>query len=347
MLALDSGDKIRGDAAAATVVDYTLHGFVGSVATQLADGQLASTIGDLYTAGAAGIGVSSIVLVNTDTSARAVNLYLTPSGGTARRLIPKDLSLGIGYSLHTDGKSVRVMDASGNFVTSYGTHAASHTDGTDDIQDAAADDATKGIATFEADDFDSASGKIDLAVSVAKASTSDSGTATPTAHDLGIKGGEGINTSASGADVTIEGEDATDANKGIASFDANSFSVTSGNVKTINRGAGISVENPGASEDLTVFFTPVAITITEMRAVLVGSSTPSVTWTIRHHATDRSNAGNEVVTSGTTTTSTTTGSDVTSFNDATIPADSFVWLETTAKSGTVIELHVSIIFSID
>ena len=109
----------------------------------------------------------------------------------------------------------------------------------------------------------------------------------------------------------------------------------------------ISVEDPTSSEDITLFFTSRAITITEIRAVLLGSSTPSVTWTIRHHATDRSNAGNEVVTSGTTTTSTTSGSDVTAFNDATIPADSFVWLETTAQSGTVDELHITIIGTYD
>ena len=109
----------------------------------------------------------------------------------------------------------------------------------------------------------------------------------------------------------------------------------------------ISVEDPTSAEDISMFFTNRAITITEMRAVLVGSATPSVTWTIRHHATDRSNAGNAVVTGGTTTTSTTSGSDVTSFNDATIPADSFVWLETTAKSGTVDELHVSILYTVD
>jgi len=83
-----------------------------------------------------------------------------------------------------------------------------------------------------------------------------------------------------------------------------------------------------------------------MRAVLIGSSTPSVTWTIRH-GSDRSAAGNQVVTGGTTTTSTTTGSDVTSFNDATIPADSFIWIETTAQSGTVTELSVTLIASID
>ncbi len=108
----------------------------------------------------------------------------------------------------------------------------------------------------------------------------------------------------------------------------------------------ITVESPGAAEDISMFFTDQAITVVKMVAVLVGSSTPSVTWTVRHH-TDRSNAGNEVVTSGTTTTSTTTGSVVTSFNDATVPATSFVWLETTAQSGTVGQLHLTIFYRHD
>lgn len=107
--------------------------------------------------------------------------------------------------------------------------------------------------------------------------------------------------------------------------------------------AAISIQNPGSSEDASIFFTNVELTLSEIRAVLVGSSTPSVTWTVRW-AADRSSAGTEAVTSGTTTTSTTTGDDVTSFNNDTVPADSFVWLETTAKSGTVAELHVSLYF---
>ena len=106
---------------------------------------------------------------------------------------------------------------------------------------------------------------------------------------------------------------------------------------------GITVENPGAAEDISIAFTNRAITITEIRAVLIGSATPSVTWKIRHHATDRNNVGNAVVTAGTTTTSVTTGDDVTSFNDATIPLDSYIWFETTAQSGTVTEIHITII----
>jgi hypothetical protein len=109
-----------------------------------------------------------------------------------------------------------------------------------------------------------------------------------------------------------------------------------------------SLEDPTNAEDKTLFFTNRAITITEMRAVLLGSASPSVTWTIRHQPAatgqGRDDTGAEVVTSGTTTTSITSGDDITTFNDATIPADSFVWLETTAQSGTVDELHVTIYF---
>lgn len=112
------------------------------------------------------------------------------------------------------------------------------------------------------------------------------------------------------------------------------------------RSASITVEDPDNTEDITIFYTSKAITISEMRAVLRGSDTPSVTWTIRHNV-NRTSTGYEVVTSGTTTTNTTTGEDITTFNDATIPADSFVWFKTTAQSGTVTEFHVTMVFTED
>ena len=118
------------------------------------------------------------------------------------------------------------------------------------------------------------------------------------------------------------------------------------NFSGIDMSKALTVESPAADEDISMFFTEDAVTITKMAAVLTGSSTPSVTWTVRH-STDRSAAGNEVVTSGTTTTSTTTGSIVTSFNDATIPANSFVWFETTAQSGTVDSINLTIIYDKD
>lgn len=108
----------------------------------------------------------------------------------------------------------------------------------------------------------------------------------------------------------------------------------------------IIVENPSNAEDLSFFFSDVAITITKIRAVLVGSDTPSVTFTLRHH-TDRSAVGSEVVIGGTVVTSTTTGVEVTSFNDATVVANSHVWLETTAMSGTVAQLILTVFYDED
>jgi len=108
----------------------------------------------------------------------------------------------------------------------------------------------------------------------------------------------------------------------------------------------IIVELPSNSEDLSFFFTNIPITITEIRAVLVGNTSPSVTWTIRH-GTDRSAVGAEVVTGGTVTTDTTVGSDVTTFDDPTIVADSHVWFETTAKSGTVDSIIVTLFYTED
>ncbi len=107
----------------------------------------------------------------------------------------------------------------------------------------------------------------------------------------------------------------------------------------------ITVESPDGSEDISFFYTDVAITVSKVTAVLVGT-TPSVTWTLRH-GTDRSATGAEMVTGGTTSTNTSTGQDVTSFNDATVIADSFIWLETTAQSGTVTEISLTVEYTID
>lgn len=103
---------------------------------------------------------------------------------------------------------------------------------------------------------------------------------------------------------------------------------------------GISIESPTNSEKIIMFFTPVAFTVSEIRSVVIGT-TPSVTFSIRY-GTDVSAAGTEVVTSGITVTNTTTGTSTTSFNNASIPADQFVWITTSATSGTVTQLHVTV-----
>lgn len=69
----------------------------------LADGQLANGKGTIYTTPASTQAiVKNIILVNTNTSSETVNLYFKKSGGTSRRLIPKDTSLPASNSLVMD-----------------------------------------------------------------------------------------------------------------------------------------------------------------------------------------------------------------------------------------------------
>lgn len=101
-----------------------------------------------------------------------------------------------------------------------------------------------------------------------------------------------------------------------------------------------SILNPTTSENLTLFRADRAMTIRKIVALVRGTS-PSRTWTLRK-ASDRSTTGTEVITSGTVTTNSTTGASITSFSSATLAAGDWLWLTTTAGSGTVTELHLSI-----
>jgi hypothetical protein len=76
--------------------------------------------------------------------------------------------------------------------------------------------------------------------------------------------------------------------------------------------------------------------------VLRGAGGQSVTYNVRY-ASDRSATGTAAV-SAATVTSITTGTNAT-IASASIPANNFVWLTTTATAGTVNEFSVTLIFS--
>ena len=97
------------------------------------------------------------------------------------------------------------------------------------------------------------------------------------------------------------------------------------------------IENPVADENLTYFRTDVAITIAEVVALVSGDTSPSASIQI-NHSTDRASVSpNTLFATEQTITDTTTGTSLTTFDDATIPANSWIWVTTTGSTATSIE----------
>ncbi len=118
MIVIETGDLIEGDATSATEVDFQIYGLDNNALSNLADGQLASSKGTLYTSNSTDV-ITAIILVNTGAAHNHVNLY--HKGATSRRLIPKDLELGIGYALYFEGGKCHVLDTTGRLLETYGT----------------------------------------------------------------------------------------------------------------------------------------------------------------------------------------------------------------------------------
>lgn len=97
--------------------------------------------------------------------------------------------------------------------------------------------------------------------------------------------------------------------------------------------------NPTGSENLTLFYVNSAATVQQLTASVRGS-TPSITVDVFYAPTPAA-SGTSLVTGGIAVTNT---SITTSFSNAVIPANSYVRLSTSAKSGTVDELSISLDF---
>lgn len=122
-----------------------------------------------------------------------------------------------------------------------------------------AEDATttnKGVASFQTADFNVTAGAVELKDTVVKSISAGTGTVTPSGHAFTITGTAPISTSASGSTLTIAAADATTSSKGVASFSADNFAVSSG-VVTIKDGGIANAEL--ANSTVTVGSTTIAL----------------------------------------------------------------------------------------
>lgn len=99
------------------------------------------------------------------------------------------------------------------------------------------------------------------------------------------------------------------------------------------------VENPTSGDKLFWFYTNRAITVQEVVGAI--DTTGSVQLDIVHDTSFAATGTDIFTTSPTSVTSTTTGTIITSFFDATIPANSFVWLKIgTVSAATQLAVHL-------
>jgi hypothetical protein len=110
-----------------------------------------------------------------------------------------------------------------------------------------ASDTNKGVATFNTSGFVVTTGDVTLKSNVVQGVTTDSGALTVSGNAISILGGEGMDVTHAGTTITIAGEDATTTNKGVASFNTDNFTVSSGAVSTKNITLGSSTLTNGST----------------------------------------------------------------------------------------------------
>ena len=203
--------------------------------------------GDAATGIATTVGANKIIVsgTNASTTAKGVAKFAAADFAVSSEgeVTLNQTALEESVEDYVDGLIVGGTGISSTYVDEPGSGGATLTiSGTD------ATTTAKGIASFGTNDFSVTAGAVtiktggvsnaQLAGDIANGKLTnstisiDADTGTTNAVDLGdtlvVTGGEGIDTAVSGDTLTITGELATSANKGIASFSGDDFTVTDG-----------------------------------------------------------------------------------------------------------------------
>lgn len=241
---VSSGTLTVGDDAGASIAinlqtdDFNFAGLTGLTTSVVRDGSNDTFVNvDLddttVTAGSYG-NETNIPNFTVDAQGR-----LTAAGTTTIQTI---LSM-TGDNSSSDTISIRDSDI--NFAGTAPMNAIV-TDNTVTISADRATTTDAGVAYFDANDFNVAGdGKVELEDVVIKNISTDTGVMAQTGHSIAILGGEGMDVTHSGNDITVTGEYADSANKGIASFDNTDFTVASGVVTANTITLGSSSLNNG------------------------------------------------------------------------------------------------------
>lgn len=101
----------------------------------------------------------------------------------------------------------------------------------------------------------------------------------------------------------------------------------------------LTIAYPVEGDNLTLFYTQSNTTLLQVAAILRGSGSPSVTYSLKY-STNRSSAGTAATVSA--TVSSTTTAAVATLQNMPIPANNFLWLEISGISGNPTELSITV-----
>ena len=171
----------------------------------------------------------------------------------------------------------------------------------------------------------------------------------------GLQGGQGSFGGSQFADNVFRIQDNGDVTKELA-FEVSGITTATTRTVTVPdkdvdltqvRGShteSVSVPDPTDSDDVTLFFTPEAITVTAVHSHITAGT--NVVFNIGHAST-RTGTQLDVFTSDITQTSTSGATNNSGFNDASIPANSWVWLDIVSVSGSVTQFHATVEYTLD